>query len=107
MKKVLVAIAILVAIVMAIWLWPRSRRTHTKDARTSDDLSDSPRTTRTSKAVPSASAPVSTRTPPGLDPAPPLTPIIDSITVEKPRVCSGEENLVTVKAHTPEGKEDG
>jgi hypothetical protein len=27
-------------------------------------------------------------------------PVIDSISVEKPSVCNGEENLVTVKAHT-------
>jgi hypothetical protein len=30
-------------------------------------------------------------------------PIIDEITVEKPEVCSGEENLVGVKAHTENG----
>jgi hypothetical protein len=32
----------------------------------------------------------------------PLPPIIDSITVEKDEVCEGEENLVTVRAHTPD-----
>lgn len=30
-------------------------------------------------------------------------PVIDAIEVEKPEVCSGEENLVTVRAHTPDG----
>src|SRR5262245_1879905 len=33
---------------------------------------------------------------------PPLPPIIDSSTVEKDEVCEGEENLVTVRAHTPD-----
>jgi hypothetical protein len=30
-------------------------------------------------------------------------PIIDDIIVEKPEVCAGEENLITVKAHTENG----
>jgi hypothetical protein len=33
-------------------------------------------------------------------------PVIDDITVEKPSVCSGEENLVTVKAHTTNGTDE-
>jgi hypothetical protein len=35
-------------------------------------------------------------------PKAPAAPIIDSITIEKDEVCEGEENLVTVKAHTPD-----
>jgi hypothetical protein len=38
-------------------------------------------------------------------PAPAL-PIIDEIIVEKQEVCEGEENLITVRAHTPEGVDD-
>lgn len=33
-------------------------------------------------------------------------PIIDEIRVEKQEVCEGEENLITVKAHTPVGRDD-
>ncbi len=33
-------------------------------------------------------------------------PIIDEIHVEHPEVCEGEENLITVKAHTPAGRGD-
>ena len=33
-------------------------------------------------------------------------PVIDEITFEKPEVCSGEENLVTIKAHTTNGTDD-
>ena len=32
-------------------------------------------------------------------------PVIDSITVEKDVVCEGEENLVTVQAHSPDGND--
>jgi len=33
-------------------------------------------------------------------------PIIDEIEVEKQEVCEGEENLITIKAHTPVGRDD-
>jgi len=36
-------------------------------------------------------------------PSEPIAPIIDEIIVEKPEVCEGEENLITVKAHTVDG----
>lgn len=36
----------------------------------------------------------------------PLTPIIDEVTVEKQEICEGEENLVSIKAHTPGNAED-
>jgi hypothetical protein len=32
-----------------------------------------------------------------------LAPVIDEIAVEKPEICSGEENLVSVRAHTRDG----
>jgi hypothetical protein len=38
-------------------------------------------------------------------PAAAAAPIVDSITVEKDEVCEGEENLVTVRAHTPDGND--
>jgi hypothetical protein len=36
---------------------------------------------------------------------PGAVPIIDEVTVEKKEVCEGEENLVTIKAHTPDGSD--
>lgn len=36
---------------------------------------------------------------------PPARPIVDEVRVEKPEVCSGEENLITVRAHTPDGND--
>jgi hypothetical protein len=48
---------------------------------------------------------------PPLDPAPapsepsPAPPIVDEVSVEKQEVCSGEENLISVRAHTPDGND--
>ncbi|WP_148273296.1 hypothetical protein [Stigmatella aurantiaca] len=38
-------------------------------------------------------------------PADPAAPVIDEITVEKSEVCEGEENLISLRAHTPNGKD--
>jgi hypothetical protein len=35
----------------------------------------------------------------------PAKPIVDEILVEKQEVCSGEDNLITVRAHTPDGND--
>lgn len=39
---------------------------------------------------------------PAAEPAP---PIVDEVLVEKQEVCSGEDNLITVRAHTPDGND--
>jgi len=44
---------------------------------------------------------------PAAEETPPLAPIIDEVKLEKTEVCAGEENLITVKAHTPAHREDG
>lgn len=36
-------------------------------------------------------------------PVPP--PVIDAVTVEKQEVCSGEDNLISVRAHSPDGND--
>jgi len=36
---------------------------------------------------------------------PGAAPVIDEVTVEKKEVCEGEENLVTIKAHAPDGSD--
>jgi hypothetical protein len=38
-------------------------------------------------------------------PAEPAPPVVDEILLEKTEVCSGEENLVTVRAHTVDGND--
>jgi hypothetical protein len=37
--------------------------------------------------------------------AEPAAPIVDEVRVEKQEVCSGEDNLITVRAHTPDGND--
>jgi hypothetical protein len=49
-----------------------------------------------------AAPPVEVPAPPPEGPA----PVIDKIDVEKPEVCEGEENLITVHAHTVNGTDD-
>lgn len=53
-------------------------------------------------ALPTAVA-SKTKPAPSAQPTVEPVPVIDGITVEKPSVCSGEENLVTIKAHTTNG----
>src|SRR5688572_886802 len=46
-----------------------------------------------------ASAAAASKRAPADDPA----PLIDAVEVEKPEVCAGEENLITVRSHTTNG----
>lgn len=41
--------------------------------------------------------------PPAEEKKNPAAPVIDNVTVEKTEVCEGEENLVSVRAHAPDG----
>ncbi len=57
-------------------------------------------------APPPAVAPVAPAAEePAVSVAPPAAPIVDDILVEKQEVCSGEENLITIRAHTPDGND--
>lgn len=38
-------------------------------------------------------------------PPPAPAPIIDEVSVEKREVCSGEDNLISVRAHSPDGND--
>ena len=51
-----------------------------------------------------AKAPAAAPPPPPSTPEP--APIVDDVTVEKKEVCEGEENLVTVRAHTENATDD-
>ncbi|MEA2700906.1 MAG: hypothetical protein QOI66_5177 [Myxococcales bacterium] len=59
----------------------------------------------TAPSVPPSSRAPSPPAQPAADGAP-GAPIIDEVRVEKPVVCEGEENLITIRAHTPQGKDD-
>lgn len=53
---------------------------------------------------PSAATPAPTAVAaPTAAPVPP--PVIDAVTVEKQEVCSGEDNLISVRAHSPDGND--
>jgi hypothetical protein len=88
------AVAIAALICLAIWVvlgWRRPAPT----------LAAPPPVTPESIAAPARE----TQRAPATAPANPALPIVDSITVEKDEVCEGEENLVTVQAHTPDGND--
>ncbi|WP_437910521.1 hypothetical protein WME95_22570 [Sorangium sp. So ce327] len=57
---------------------------------------------RAGRAASAAAASAAVARAPAEDPA----PIIDEIEVEKPEVCAGEENLITVRSHTTNGTDE-
>lgn len=54
---------------------------------------------------PAAAAAALKPTPAAAPPAAVAPPVIDAVQVEKDEVCEGEENLVTVRAHTKDGND--
>ena len=103
-RAVGIAAALLVALLALLLGQPRRRAgprsRPVADAPPLDVAAPAP-PQRAWPAAPSASAGRGAPTPDRAEADPP--PIIDEIQVEKPEVCSGEENLVTVRAHTVDG----
>ncbi len=97
-RWILVALAI--AALLACFVWPTRarRRVATADEPPPErpTLDSPPRRSPDSPPPPAREAVAAPKPP---EPA----PVIDEVTVEKPEVCSGEENLVTVRAHTVNG----
>jgi hypothetical protein len=92
-------LAAALAALVASFLWP-SRKPPRHDVAAVEDPAPTFEIRRAAAPDPSEPAPP----PKKVAPAPPEpAPVIDAITVEKPEVCSGEENLVTVRAHTVNG----
>src|SRR5690349_10967458 len=58
-----------------------------------------------SSSAPSAPPPRAARRDGAPAPRPAAPPVFDSVQVEKEEVCQGEENLVTVRAHTTDGND--
>jgi hypothetical protein len=101
-----IVVALVLAAILASISWPARprRRAAPSVAETRDPLPPSatpaaPDTPEPAARTPRVSAVEVPRAP---EPA----PIIDEVTVEKPEVCSGEENLVTVRAHTRNGTDE-
>jgi hypothetical protein len=89
-------IAVLLLGALAVMLWPRKHPNSAKPIETPDRVAEG----RIWPALPAAEL---------APPSPPLeepAPIIDKIDVEKPEVCEGEQNLITVHAHTVNGTND-
>ena len=97
-------LALALAVLLASLLWPA--RAPRKSA-----VAVAPAGGPTTEPLPARAAnpgePSQPRPEPAARPRPTEpAPVIDEITVEKPEVCSGEENLVTVRAHTVNGTDE-
>ncbi len=99
----LVALA-LVAAVVACVLWLQKKPPHRHVAKGGEGDDDQ---TQELAQIPGQSEtpyPETTNVPPpAMPPTADPPPIIDEVIVEKPEVCAGEENLITVRAHTSNG----
>src|SRR6266542_4443880 len=93
---------LLLAAVVGLLLWLRREPRPAKEPLAVEPTALHRETGSEARLVPGAPlVPDALRTPKG-DP-----PIIDEISVEKSVVCEGEENLVTVRAHAPDPRDDG
>ena len=100
--RILLALAL--AVVLAGLLWPsRARR---RAVAAPADPEDSTSGSTVARPPVPVEAPGPRPTVVAAPPTPEPPPVIDEITVEKPAVCSGEENLVTVRAHTVNGTDE-
>jgi hypothetical protein len=101
-RLALVAIGLLAVLVIVAFLRARRDKPPPEAA--------APQQEETQVPSPVERAPTRAESPPApaprTDVPPDPPPVIDSITLEKQSVCAGEENLVTVKAHTTNGTDD-
>src|SRR5712664_1123156 len=92
------AAGLLLLLVLVLTLWPRPNTPQ------SDVGSDRPlNRLSVNRPPPRTVRPTAPQPPAPIEPGKPLPPVIDEIVLEKEEVCEGEENLVTVRAHTLDG----
>ncbi|WP_224248201.1 PKD domain-containing protein [Hyalangium gracile] len=101
-KAGIAALGACVLVALVAWLWggdtPPSTPPPPPPAQPGPTLTEAA-PAPAPRPIPSSEAP-----PPAPEaPADPAAPIIDEVTVEKTEVCEGEENLISVRAHTPDG----
>jgi hypothetical protein len=84
--------------------WLLSRGAPSPDAPVSQARTRAQEAAGDSASPALAAAPKAPEAAPAAAPSP-AKPIVDEIRVEKQEVCSGEENLISVRAHTPDGKD--
>src|SRR4051812_23114351 len=97
--KPLLAGAVLATALLLWWLLPSGASADTQPSPSAPTAS-----APTTAAAPTTATPLTTPQAPTVtvaDSRP--APVIDEITVEKQEVCSGEENLVSIRAHTVDG----
>jgi hypothetical protein len=103
-RRVLAALALAIVLTSLLWLARRPPR------GAAVAVPSKPPTTTTEPPPPRSSEqaerPRPAAVPVTAPRAPEPAPVIDEVTVEKPEVCSGEENLVTVRAHTVNGTDE-
>ena len=101
-KAGIAAVGACVVVALAVWLWPEDTppavSTPPPPAMPGPKLAEAP-----PAPAPQPAPTVETPPAPAEAKADPAAPVIDEITVEKTEVCEGEENLITVRAHTPDG----
>jgi hypothetical protein len=101
-KAGLAALGAGVVVALVVWLWPGEPPPATSapppPAMPGPTLA-APAPAPAPQSLPASEAPPE---PPAAK-ADPAAPVIDEILVEKSEVCEGEENLITIRAHTPDG----
>lgn len=105
-RRRVLAAALGVAVALAVG-WSLHSPTRTTHAKT-PPAAPVPEVAATTAAVPVALPPRGASQS-GASPAPKTpsrVPVIDAVLVEKSSVCQGEDNLVTVRAHTDDGSDD-
>lgn len=104
-KAGIAAVGACVVVALAVWLWPEDPppavATPPPPAMPGPRVAEAP-PAPAPKSEPTPEAPP----PPAEAKADPKAPVIDEITVEKQEVCEGEENLISVRAHTPDGTDE-
>jgi hypothetical protein len=97
-RWLLIAVGV-AAVLLVLWLRRRSG-----DVAPAARVAAEPAATTSTPARPQL--PARALAPPAAAPAEARAPIIDEVVLEHSEVCEGEENLVTVKAHTPDNHDD-
>ncbi|MBN1205048.1 MAG: PKD domain-containing protein [Myxococcaceae bacterium] len=101
-KSGVAALGAAVVVALIVWLWPED----TPPAAPPSPPPAMPGPTLTeAPPAPAPQPPPLAEAPPEPPPAQadPKAPVIDEVLVEKREVCEGEENLITIRAHTPDG----
>jgi len=97
--KLALGAALALAVLLTLF-WPDDR-----DAPAAEEVAAASIVDATAATPSLPAAALRSRAAPPLPPPRPAPPIFDLVSVEKEEVCEGEENLVTVRAHTSDGND--